>query len=331
LDFDVLEFDELTKKGRSARLRRFVPDLLAREYGLTCEKVTLLSAHSVNTLFRCETVDELALVLRIGPPQPIHTPGSEALESVMLSSIAEMTKLPVARMIPSAEGSLTTSLTGEHINGPRNCSLLSFVPGKAIDPPSVEAAQSLGNLHATMHSTMDETFSAVYLLSDASFELRPTLFFHNRNTLYTHESDHGSLFREAIDRVQRVTDHLWRDAPHPPYAMHGDFGMHNLLKSRAQYIPIDFQDCFVGFDIQDIGITLADFRRPALAPFRDAYVGGYAERRPFPEMSPDLLDSFAAQRILNVMNLELNLKPHGFVGYIERNVAAIKDWMDSPS
>ncbi len=254
----------------------------------------------------------------------------------MLTSVAEMTSLPVPRIRVSLEGSLTSSVVGSEINGPRMCSVLQFVAGRPVDlpqgpgndsPSTAAHARSLGSIHATLHRVMDHTFSTVYLLSDSSFEWRSAIRFHNRNTLYTYDSTQGSLFREAIDRVQEVLDDLWQCPPHEPYALHGDVGLHNLLSHRGRLFPIDFQDCFVGFDVQDIGITLADFRRPSLAPFREAYIQGYTERRVMPEISPSLLDVFAMQRILDVMNLELNLKPHGFVGYIDRNTAAIVDWM----
>jgi Ser/Thr protein kinase RdoA (MazF antagonist) len=321
------DFDALTKSGRSARLRRHVSSLLAGEYGLNSTKITLLSAHSVNTLFLCEIVDGARVVLRVGPPQSVHPPGSEALETIMLASVAEQAQLPVPRMLPTNSGELTSSLVGDFINGPRICSLFTFVQGKPIAAVLVETARSLGILHATVHTMMHEAFTNVYLLSDEAFEMRSTLYFHNRNILYTYESEHGSMFREAIDRVQLTIEQLWREQPHTPFAMHGDFGFHNVLQSGGQIFPIDFQDCFIGFDVQDIGITLADFRRPSLAPFREAYLAGYAEIRHLPEMSPMLLDTFAAQRILNVMNLELNLAPHGFVGYMARNVEWIRTWV----
>ncbi len=332
-------FDELTKAGRAARLRKLVPELLANEYGLTSGEVTLLSAHSVNTLFLCDITDTTThatphatpVILRVGPSQPVHPPGSESLESVMLASTAEMTELPVARMLPSQEGSLTTTLTHHSINGTRTCSLFSFVPGRGIKKPTTNDARALGQVHASVHMFLHEAFSTLYLLSEPALELRSALYFHNRNTLYTYDSAYGSLFQEAISRVQAFTEQLWRDSPHLPHPMHGDFGFHNVLKKGSLYIPIDFQDCFIGFDVQDIGITLADFRRPNFGPFRNdyvnAYLAGYREVRQLPEMSPEMLDVFAAQRILNVMNLELNLKPHGFVGYIDRNVAAMTEWM----
>jgi Ser/Thr protein kinase RdoA (MazF antagonist) len=320
------EFDELTKPGRSGRLRRHVASLLASEYGLAITKVFLLSAHSVNTLFLCEIVDGARVVLRVGPPQSVHPPGSEALESIMLATVTEEAQLSVPTMLPTTSGELTSSLVGDFINGPRICSLFTFVQGKPIAAVSVETARSLGILHATVHTMMHEAFTNVYLSSDEAFEMRSTLFFHNRNTLYTYESEHGSMFREAIDRVQLTVEQLWREQPHTPYAMHGDFGFHNVLQSGGQIFPIDFQDCFIGFDVQDLGISLADFRRPTLVPFRDAYLAGYSELRPLPEMPPTLLDTFTAQRILNVMNLQLNLAPHGFVGYIDQNVEWLRAW-----
>ena len=78
--------------------------------------------------------------------------------------------------------------------------------------------------------------------------------------------------------------------------------------------------------IADIAITLADLTRrwpEAVTPFQ----AGYAQVRPWPEMSPNVRTAFAAARDLDVMNLGLNLRRPGIAGFLGENSRRIVGWM----
>ena len=84
----------------------------------------------------------------------------------------------------------------------------------------------------------------------------------------------GSIVIEAVARVQEQLDRLWASPPHRPHVFHGDLGPHNVLMYRGRARPIDFQDLQIGFDLQDVAITVADLRRTApggIEPFRAGY------------------------------------------------------------
>jgi Ser/Thr protein kinase RdoA (MazF antagonist) len=103
------------------------------------------------------------------------------------------------------------------------------------------------------------------------------VYFHDENRVVTYESSYGSLFVEAIDRVQRRLDALWQSPPGRPQLLHGDFGPNNVLESRRHLTVVDFQHLQYGFDLQDVAICMADLRRRAPAmiePFRASAASG---------------------------------------------------------
>jgi Ser/Thr protein kinase RdoA (MazF antagonist) len=142
------------------------------------------------------------------------------------------------------------------------------------------------------------------------------------------------LFTDAQARAQAVLDSLWASPPHPPHLVHWDLTPRNVIVSpRNGLVPIDFQDTVLGFEVQDLAITVSALRRwPDSGRLIDAFRTGYGEHRAWPDVSPALFGSLIAARGLQQLNLTLNLAGNNELdSYIASHARRIRAWMRSPA
>jgi Ser/Thr protein kinase RdoA (MazF antagonist) len=106
-----------------------------------------------------------------------------------------------------------------------------------------------------------------------------------------------------------------------------------IVSPRNGLVPIDFQDTVLGFDIQDLSITISALRRwPGSDRLVDAFRSGYCEHRTWPDASPALLDSLIAARGLQQMNLTLNVAgSDGLDSYVASHAERVRTWMRRPA
>ena len=321
------EFNDLTKRAQGLRLRSLAINVLSQDYGYIDADMTLLSMHSFNTMFRVR-VDDRKFVLRVGDACRIHAVGVEDIEAKWLASLCDA-GFGSPRNIPTSNGRHWTTIARSGVPEPRNCSLFTWVKGRplsshlAASSSNRELMMAAGALLAQLHGQAaghDHGPIPPEVIADR------VVYFHEENRVVDYQSRHGGLFAEAIDRVQRFLDDLWRSPPHRPHLLHGDFGVHNVLVHRGRLNPIDFQDLQSGFAVQDVALTIADLQRsrPELVePFRV----GYESSRPWPELTPPMQEVFSAARSLNVMNLGLHLRRAGFADRLDDHAARIAKWM----
>ena len=106
-----------------------------------------------------------------------------------------------------------------------------------------------------------------------------------------------------------------------------------IISPRHGLVPIDFQDTVHGLEIQDLSITISALRRqPGSDPLTEAFRNGYSQHRPWPDISPALLDSLITARGLHQMNLTLNAAGHdGLDSYIASHADRVRTWMRHPA
>ncbi len=319
----VLAFDQLTKRGRTARLRQLTEAALLDEFGIDASRISLLSAHSFNTFFRADTANG-PLAVRVGEVR-IHADGIEEVEARWLAAIRADTELQMARLLPARCGNHVAIGTHPSVPGGRHCSVMTWLPGRpAHDRFDHTVPRRLGVVLAMLH---EHAVSYRPAMVPDEIVANRVVYFADTSLLAAYPSTHGSLFHEASDRVQRHLDELWSSPPHEPNLLHGDLGPHNLMRWRNRLTPIDFQDLQFGFDLQDLGITVCDLRRGYDESMIDELKIGYGSVRPWPLHDPALGHVFAAQRSLNMVNLGLNLRRPGWAEHIDRHAALIARWM----
>jgi Ser/Thr protein kinase RdoA (MazF antagonist) len=321
----VRAFDELTKAGRIARLRLLAIDTLRDQFDVSPRRISLLASHSFNTLFRADPTDGKRLAVRVGEVR-IHADGVEEVEAAWLSALRAETAILVPTLTADRRGRHVAE--GHHplVPGPRHCSAMSWVPGHTVrESFDHTTARGMGVVLATLHD---------HAASYRAPEIPPgivanrVLYFGDTSLLPNYQSTYGSMFVDAIERVQAHLDALWSSPPHPPHLLHGDFGPQNVMRWRTRLTPIDFQDLQFGFDVQDVAITVNDLRRlyddESLI---EAFVAGYTSVRPWPLQDPSLERALGAARRLGFVNLGLILRRPGLPEFIARHAAAVAEWM----
>ena len=207
--------------------------------------------------------------------------------------------MPSATTPASASPTLTVDRHGRHVAaghhaavpGPRFCSVMSWVHGKIVrERFDHTIAHGMGVVLAGLH---EHAADYVPPSIPPGIVANRVVYFGDTSRLANYESTYGSMFVEAIDRVQIQIDELWRSPPHRPHLLHGDFGPQNVMRHRTRLTPIDFQDLQFGFELQDVAITVNDLRRLYNdESLIDAIKSGYRTARPWP------LDDEALERTL---------------------------------
>jgi Ser/Thr protein kinase RdoA (MazF antagonist) len=320
-------FGELTRAGQARRLGRLATDVLTSAYALRPAAVRPVAAHSFNTVFRVETSGD-RFALRVGDEHRIHVVGVEDVEAAWLDALAgEVPGLAASTIVRDASGRPWVTGRDPRVPATRTCTLFTWARGIPLrDRLSADRMRAAGRLLARLHEHVAVT--AAIRVPDG---LRATqvIYFEDTERLSNWQSTHGSLFLEAMARAQAALDDLWAAPPHLPHLLHGDFGPQNVMVWRDQLRVIDFQDLRLGFEVQDVGLSLADLARhepELLEPFR----AGYADVRRWPLDDAALAATLAACRSLNLVNLGLNLRRPGIERFLADHAARVRAWMQTP-
>jgi Ser/Thr protein kinase RdoA (MazF antagonist) len=289
-----------------------------------------LAARSFNSTYRVTTASAV-YALRVGSALRIHPEGTEAVEAAWSRRLRER-GVHVPAVLANASGEVTT-LVPDHETA-RACVLFDWVAGRLLRKCVTERrSAALGDLSTRLHQAAlgwSPPGAGDVLVADRVLYWRVPERLAEAGTRF----GYGTLFTDALARAQSVLDALWRDPPHPPRLVHGDLTPANVIVApRAGLVPIDFQDTVLGLEVQDLSMTVAALRRlPDGGRLAGAFRAGYAGRRPWPDVSPDLFESLIAARGLHQLNITLNVTgmdaPDGYVaGHAERTRA----WMRRPA
>jgi Ser/Thr protein kinase RdoA (MazF antagonist) len=295
-----------------------------QQYDLVPRRVTL-AARSFNTVFRVST-DAGAYALRVAAPLQIHGERTLQTEGEWLRRLRArgLTVPTVHRDRSGAEGTEVAAPDGTT----RTCALFDWIPGRLLRTRlTPRSAAALGALAARLHD-------------DAAGAPPPDGVLVADRVLHWRLPDRisalpaGDVFAEALHESQQVLDRLWAAAPHPPHLLHGDLTPANVIVSRdGGLVPIDFQDLVVGFDVQDLAVTIAVLQRiPDADRLEQAFREGYRVHRPWPELPEPLLDALLVARALNQINLTVALHGVEPLGdYLAQHAERLRAWLRRPA
>ena len=289
-----------------------------------------LAARSFNSVFRVTTASAV-YALRVGPALRIHPAGTAQVEAAWQRRLRRQ-GVHVADVLANANGELTTLVTAADTS--RVCVVFDWVAGRSLRACLTERrSAALGALSARLHQD-----AAAWSPPGAGDVLAAD------RVLYWQQPDrlaeagarfgYGTLFADAAARAQQAVDALWRDPPHPPHLVHGDLTPANVIVApRIGLVPIDFQDTVLGLEVQDLSITVAALRRmPDGGTLAEAFRQGYADCRPWPDVSPDLFESLVAARWLHQLNLTLNVTgTNELDGYVAGHAERARAWLRRPA
>lgn len=293
-----------------AHLRRH----LRARHGIRVVECTELSVHSFNTVFRVDA-EIGTFAARVGTGPRIHPVGVEVVEAAWLDVLTG-SAIVAPRTFRTLDGAASSRLDElGHV-----VSVFRWVEGAALpDEPSSDQARHLGRLLAELHEV-----TAAHPVDPALLDAAPRFdrvrSFGDPTALAPTEPARRALLTEAEAVAQADLDASWREPPHPPHLLHGDLGSRNVVVDIAAdgssaLRPIDFQDLRIGFDVQDLGLTVADLDRrwPALvAPVLD----GYRSVRPHVVLSPEARRAAGLRRTIDIMNLSCQTRKPGHEAFL---------------
>lgn len=292
-----------------------------------------LAAESFNSIFRV-TAAAAVYALRVGPTLQIHAEGTAAVEAAWHRRLRQQ-GVYVPDVYANSAGEFATLVPdAQAAQGSRVCVLFEWVTGRSLRSRLTERrAAALGRLAAGLH----QDAAAWAPCGDRGTLVADRVLYWRLPEQLSAAGlrfGFGTLFSDALARAQSVVDWFWRNPPHPPHLVHGDLTPANVITSPLHgLVPIDFQDTVLGFEAQDLAITVADLRsRPDGDRLADAFRSGYSECRPWPDISPALFGSLIVARSLNQMNLTLNAADTDKLAtYMSSRAERLRAWMRSPS
>lgn len=303
-----------------------------RRYDIVPRRVRL-AAESFNSIFRVTTASAV-YALRVGAVLQIHPEGTAAVEAAWHRRLRQHGVL-VPDVLANADGEPATLVADDRAqHGTPGMRHVRMVSGRSLRTGlSGRRAAALGTLSARLQQD-----GAGWSPPSADAVLRAdrVLYWRLPDQLAAAGSrfGFGSLFTDAQARAQAVVDSLWASPPHPPHLVHGDLTPPNVIVSpRSGLVPIDFQDTVLGFEVQDLAITISALRRwPDGERLIDAFRAGYGEHRAWPDVSPALFGSLITARGLQQLNLTMNLADNNELdSYIASHAGRIRTWMRSPA
>jgi Ser/Thr protein kinase RdoA (MazF antagonist) len=297
-----------------------------RHYDLAPRRVSRV-AESFNSVFRV-TAASGTHALRVGSHLRIHADGTLETEGDWLRRLGDHGML-VPALRTNRAGEVGTDVAVRDA-APRTCALFDWVAGRSLRTRlTAPTAAALGRLAARLHS--DAEAGALADPPDVLVADR-VLYWRLPARLTAPDIPFSGVFADALVRAQAVLDELWRTPPHRPYLLHGDLTPANVVVTGdGTLVPIDFQDVVWGFDVQDLAISITALRRaPGGTRLVDAFRNGYATHRPWPAFPPELFDGLVAARVLNQINLTVNVHGPAHLGdHLAAHAQRLQEWLGS--
>ncbi|MBW3604159.1 MAG: hypothetical protein KY460_04450 [Actinobacteria bacterium] len=204
----VTPYDRLTPRGRTRRLRRLVPAVLA-EYDIEVARVRLVT-EAFNTIFRVDAGDGRRYALRVGAWWRLHTAAIAEVEAVWAAALAADTDLRPPQVVRSRRGAASVWATTGGVPGSRECVLFTWQEGRRLHDhlPDARLLPTAGETLAVLHEHGASTDSVT---SDQVVRADRVCYFRLPTIL---PDRHGPRFAEGLAWAQE-------EGRHEPPHLHG--------------------------------------------------------------------------------------------------------------
>ena len=220
-------------------------------------------------------------------------------EMIWLDALANRAKLPVPAPLRTLDDEYLLKISDPGTGVSRWVTLLCWLDGRKLDKGLRPThLSSLGRVVAELHE-----FSSTWQLPegftrpkwDWAAQLGGSLFDVGREELIeTMPIQFQEPFRIISTRARNAMSSLGEGSD-AFGLIHADLYPENILYSRGQAFPIDFEDCGFSWWIWDIAVALCTWAwKKNWELMRDAFYEGYTAVRSLPEEQWRLLDLFIA-------------------------------------
>lgn len=325
------DFANLSARTQIMRLCKLAREAL-RHYDLQPERIQLLS-HSFNTIFQVKTSSE-RYVLRVNIPN-IREVGQIRAEMAWLAALHRDTDLPLPRPLANRKGALVTTVSIPGVPEARHCAIFGWLPGRLLaDKISPPTLRQLGAIAARLHRHGQRfklpSGAALEQLDHVPFGSKRAVFFNEEHeALFPPER--LEIFRQSLERVRGCLKELY-DQKVPPQVLHADLHQWNLKLYKGRLSVLDFDDCALGYPVQDLGITLYYLQGHSEYPaLREAFRHGYEQEADWPETRAGQIDTLIAGRSLDLANFVL-ISPNPrwraeAANFLARTEARLRDFL----
>ena len=285
--------------------------------------------YEYNATLKVETTDEQLFALRINTNSP-RTPENLRAEIAFVRLLAEDGRVKVPHPIENREGNFYTSILHEASGRMFHCVLYSWILGEELEeePQDEQQLSALGAAMATMH------------LAAQGFELPegsslPTFddpLWWTEDFLLSEKSvldaEAKDLISQALAAIKSGVAKFYANGT--PRVIHADMHGGNALWYEGSLSVIDFDDCGIGFPLQDLATALYYLDTPEQdAAFRQ----GYESIAPVPQCSEKEMSMLFLQRrivLLNYLYETSNLRHRSEIPeYQEETLRRIRNYLES--
>ncbi len=300
-------YSSLTIRGQASRLRPLALNALTH-FALDIVRLRLVT-NDLNGIFRIDTSDGRRFILRVTLPEGGHTLDHVIAEMDWLAALARDTKLSVPRPLPACDGRLVVEASAIGVPQPRLCAVFSWVPGKNLgENMSAANISRLGELMAILHNhalTYRPPPELSLLHFDRVFPFPEPVVLFDEIYAGLFPPERRAIYERAVAWAQESIERLIASGE-PMRILHHDLHQWNVRIAHGVLSPIDFEDLTLGWPVQDIATTLYYFLDENYLALRDAFQEGYTRHSNWPERHPGEIDSFIAERGLEMVNFVLN-------------------------
>ena len=283
--------------------------------------------YEYNATLKVETTDGQLFALRINTNSP-RTPENLRAEIAFVRLLAEDGRVKVPHPIENREGNFYTSILHEASGRMFHCVLYSWILGEELEeePQNEQQLSALGAAMATMHLAV-EGFD---LPEGSSLPTFDDPLWWTEDFLLSEKSvsdaEAKDLISQALAAIKSGVAKFYANGT--PRVIHADMHGGNALWYEGSLSVIDFDDCGIGFPLQDLATALYYLDTPEQdAAFRQ----GYESIAPVPQCSEKELSMLFLQRrivLLNYLYETSNLEHRSMIPeYQEETLRRIKNFL----
>lgn len=329
-------FEELTRLGKIRRQRKLILAAL-EQYDLPVTTVKFLADHT-NTLFEIRTGTGGRYAMRIYSDGETTLKENRA-EMFWLNALKQDTDIKITEPIANRNGELVTIVNVPDLPADQRCALFGWIPGlplaEAKGATNVENYQLYGKALAQLHNHAE---SLNPLPADIYPKRWDKVFYYENEAIVYNDPQYGHLFSAEnvalVDKiVAKANAYLARMFEDPAGRMliHGDLHDSNVHIHKGELYLIDFEDLNLGYDTQDVAITLYYNRlRDNKADLQAAFRAGYSSLRSWPLESEEQLQTLIAARMVMFLNYVPQVLPaEDAKKYVDKWMIELEQYMQN--
>jgi len=292
------EFAALSTARQLRRVMQLARQALAL-YGIPLDSEISLLNYSENATYRIRPPRSAPLVLRINRPG-YHPRCHIATELEWVRALCRDTPVKTAAPIAGRDGEFIQHIWHPCVPEPRNCVLMSFLPGTEPDESNRQAAFALlGETTARLHLHAASWKPATAVCRhrwdfDAMLGPRPLWGkWQDGLGMTPAKKRHLSRLVAALrPKIEGIGESRSRFG-----LIHADLRAANILVHQGEVAVIDFDDCGFSWFIYDLAAALSFLEtHPDVPAYVDAWLTAYQKIRPLSRAEISAIESFILLR-----------------------------------